>query len=85
MGVSTYNVRDGMCGIGDDGSAAGQVAGDGLSGSECDVGGQTQSEDAFALLAGVVVWVRVAYVPSPGDFGVVLVGGEVDGKKEERS
>lgn len=83
MGVSTYNVRDGMSCVCDDGAAAGQIAGDGLSRSEKDVGSETQSEDSFALHAMVVV--GVAYMPSPGGFGVVLVGREVDGKREKGS
>lgn len=69
----------------DDGGAAGQIAGDGLSRSEKDVGSETQSGDSFAHRAVVVVVVGVVYMPSPGGFGVVLVGGEVDGKREEGS
>lgn len=82
-GASTYNVRDGMSCVCDDGGAAGQIASDGLSRSEKDVGSETQSGDSFALRAMVVVVVGVAYMPSPGGFGVVLVGGEVDVKREE--
>lgn len=54
-----------MGGVGDDGGAAGEVAGDGLAGSEGDVGGEAEPEDAVVAPHVVVIVMGVAHVPSP--------------------
>lgn len=40
-----HNVREGVGGVGGDGRAAGEVAGDGFPYGEDDVGGESQPED----------------------------------------
>lgn len=57
--VSTYHVRYGMRGIGDNGSAAGKIAGEGFSGGQTDVGGETQPENVLSLFVVVVAVIMV--------------------------
>lgn len=57
-----------MGGIGGDGRAAGEVAGDSFSYGEDDVGGEAQPEDLLGRLAAVLaVGVGVAPVVADGD------------------
>lgn len=57
-----------MSGVGGDGRAAGEVAGDGLPNGEDDVGGESQPEDLLRRLAAVLALVvGVAPVAAGGD------------------
>ncbi|OAY71122.1 hypothetical protein ACMD2_11260 [Ananas comosus] len=84
--VLAYDVGDGVGGVGDDGGAAGDVAGDGLPGGKRDVGGEPEPEDPLRLAAAAAAVVGVGDVPARGGEGVApeLRGREEEGMGEGR-
>lgn len=76
-----------MGGVGGDGRAAGEVAGDGLPGGEEDVGGEAQPEDPLRRLASspLAVVVGVAHVAAGGDEPVAAVWLTRRGKRGQQA
>lgn len=65
-----YHIRNGMSGISDNRSAAGEIPRDGFSGGQSDIRRQAKPENPLALFSGlripvIVVVVRVAAMPPP--------------------